>query len=142
MITYNPPLPYYQDQTTTLYHGDSREILPALDFNVLITDPTWPNATVPLYGSSDPERMMAEILLTVPADVTRYAVHLGCDSDPRFLTAVPRRWEFFRVVWLEYIRPSYKGRLLYTSDVAYLFGPPPASRKGGESFPAGSRRPP
>ena len=28
--------------------------------------------------------------------------------------------------WLDYARPSYKGRLLYTGDVAYAFGVPPA----------------
>ena len=55
---------------------------------------------------------------------------MGCDSDPRFLCAVPEQWRFLRVCWLDYARPSYKGRLLYTGDVAYVFGEPPAFIKG------------
>lgn len=36
------PKPYYQDSTVTIYHGDNREILPALDrFDLLLTDPPY-----------------------------------------------------------------------------------------------------
>lgn len=31
--------------------------------------------------------------------------------------------------------PNYKGRLLYTSDVAYVFGEPPASKPGAHVIP-------
>jgi len=34
------------------------------------------------------------------------------------------------VCWLDYARPSYKGRLLYTGDIAYVFGTPPDYIKG------------
>ena len=60
----------------------------------------------------------------------RLIVQLGCDSDPRFLSSIPSIWPFLRVCWLDYARPSYKGRLLYTGDVAYAFGRPPAFIKG------------
>ena len=46
----------------------------------------------------------------------------GCDSDPRILAAVPENWPFLRAVWLRYANPSYKGRLLLSSDLAYAFG--------------------
>jgi hypothetical protein len=62
-------------------------------------------------------------------------VHLGSDSDPRFLSAVPDRWPFFRACWLDLACPSYKGRLLYTSDVAYVFGEPPRPRDGAQVVP-------
>jgi site-specific DNA-methyltransferase (adenine-specific) len=33
--------PYYQDDQATIYHGDCREILPALDFDVIVSDPPY-----------------------------------------------------------------------------------------------------
>jgi len=38
------PCPYYQDKSTTIYHGDCREILPSLPFGIVdlvITDPPY-----------------------------------------------------------------------------------------------------
>ena len=71
----------------------------------------------------------------------RLAVHLGSTSDPRFLTGVPQRWPFFRSVNLEYPVLSFLGRVLYSHDVAYLFGKPPPARPGarligGKAFDA------
>ena len=35
------PKPYYQDDAVTIYHGDSRAILPTLRFDAVITDPPY-----------------------------------------------------------------------------------------------------
>lgn len=36
-----PPTPYYTDGSVTIYHGDCREILPTLAFDVVVTDPPY-----------------------------------------------------------------------------------------------------
>lgn len=117
---------YYQDSRVTLYHGDCRKIIPRLKekYDCIITDPVWPNSARmkgKMKGTSNPGRLLREALESARA-VKRVVIHLGCDSDPRFLQAVPARWPFRRVCWLRYARPSYKGRLLNGSDVAYVFG--------------------
>lgn len=128
--------PYYADDLVTIYHGDCRDILPSLAAaEALVTDPVWPNASVPLVGADDPYGLLVGMWDSIPVLPQRAAIQLGCDTDPRFLTAVPDALSFFRVAWLEYVRISYKGRLLNTSDVAYLFGAPPRSKKGAHIIP-------
>ena len=114
--------PFYQDEWVTIYHGDCREILPQLEaIETIITDPVWPNTKAQLRGSEDPLSLFSEMTSALP-EVKRIVVQLGCDSDPRFLLAIPSSWPFLRVVWLRYANPSYKGRLLLSADVAYAFG--------------------
>lgn len=33
--------PYYQDDHVTIYHGDSRDILPSLEYDVIVSDPPY-----------------------------------------------------------------------------------------------------
>ena len=127
--------PYYSADGVTLYHGDCRDVLPCISADALVTDPVWPNARVPLFGSDDPLGMFAAMWAALPSLPARAAVQLGCDSDPRFLAAVPAGLPFFRVAWLELVRMGYKGRLGMTGDVGYLFGEPPASRPGQHIIP-------
>lgn len=123
--------PYYHDTMTTLYLGDCREILLELKgLESIIVDPIWPNTIVDLPGSERPTQLFREMCEALPQDTERLIVQLGCDSDPRFLGGIPSSWPFLRVCWLDYARPSYKGRLLYTGDVAYAFGRPPSYIKG------------
>ena len=126
--------PYYQTPLGTLYLGDCLEILCEIRRNApvdaVITDPVWPNASDQLAGADDPYGLFLSAVNLLPLTTKRLAVHLGCDSDPRFLSAVPDIFPFFRVCWLRYVFPHYKGRLLYGSDVAYFFGNPPKSMFG------------
>lgn len=123
--------PYYSDEMTTLYLGDCRELLPVIEgIESIIVDPVWPGTKVDLPGKENPTKLFKEMCKAIPRDTQRLVVQLGCDSDPRLLKGVPSSWPFLRVCWLDYARPSYKGRLLYTGDVAYAFGWPPAYIKG------------
>lgn len=125
--------PYYSEAGITIYHGDCREILPTLEVEALVTDPVWPNSSPHLVGADRPAELLTEALSMCKA--TRLVIHLGCSSDPRFLMAVPSRWPFLRVCWLELACPSYRGRILNGSDVAYVFGEPPAARTGAMVLP-------
>ncbi len=128
--------PYYQRGLATIYCGDAREIMPQLAwFDSVLTDPVWPNSAPKLDGADRSWQLFAEIAHLVPYISGRLIVHLGCDSDPRFLAGVPDRLAFFRVCWLEYVLPHYKGRLLYTGDAAYVFGQPPPSKPGAVVLP-------
>lgn len=128
--------PYYQDTYCKIYCGDARQIIPQLQTpDAVLTDPVWPNCSVPLHGQNDPEGMLAAIWESFLELPKRCAIHLGCDSDPRFLRAVPATLPFFRVAWLRYACPNRKGRLLNSGDVSYLFGDPPRPRKGAHLIP-------
>jgi len=124
---------YYEDECVRLYCGDSREIVGELEFQSLVTDPVWPNATATIVGIDRPYDLLNEVLAVVPSGVQRMAFQLGCDSDPGLLRGVSL--PFFRACWLEMACPHYKGRLLYTSDIAYLYGAPPVSREGRHVIP-------
>lgn len=109
----------------SIIHGDMGLVLPHLEVSAVVTDPVWPNAAVPLPGSEDPYGLFRRFVGALPATVRRVAVILGADSDPGMLAPLHSRLPFFRVCFLEYARPSYKGRLLNGFDVAYLYGEPP-----------------
>ena len=127
--------PYYEEGGVTIYHGDCRDIIPQLGpIETVITDPVWPNS-LPQWRSMGPKRLLKEMCQALSDETERLIVQLGCDSNVRFLSAVPARFPFLRVCWLDYARPGYKGRLLYTGDVAYVFGRPPESREGRRSMP-------
>ena len=115
----------------TIFHGDCRDVMPQIErVDCIITDPVWPNAIQKLVGAENPFCVLATAAVIFPRLSARAVIVLGCNSDPRFLSAIPASLPFFRICWLEYARPSYRGRLLYTSDIAYVFGVPPASREG------------
>jgi hypothetical protein len=122
--------PYYEHAGITIYHGDCREVLPSMPaVDTIITDPVWPNSSKELIGCERPRELMGEAAMLMP-EAKRLIVHLGCDSDPRFLCSIPSKWPFLRVSWLRYACPSRKGRCLYGADVAYVFGAYPKSIPG------------
>jgi site-specific DNA-methyltransferase (adenine-specific) len=129
--------PYYQHNGITIYHADSRDILPTLaPVECVITDPVWPNVPAGLYaGSDNPYGLFVEIAAHFPKLAQRVVVQLGCNSDPRFLQAMPAEMPYLRTCWLEYALPGHRGRVLYSGDVAYVYGNWPESRLGARVFP-------
>lgn len=130
--SYANTAPYYDDGSVAIYNGDARELMALIEADVIITDPVWPNCEN-IYPGVDAEQLLGDVLSK--ADVRRVVVQVGCDSDPRFLAAVPARWPFLRVCWLPYAKPGYKGRLLYSGDVAYVFGEWPPAAPGRQLLP-------
>ena len=128
--------PYYQDEIVTLYHGDSRKLVGRFKAESCITDPVWPNGKIAFPHIRDAQGLLSAVLNQTR--VNRVVVHLGCDSDPRFLLAVPTHYKFLRSCTLRYACPSYKGRLLYTGDMAYVFGVPPVPGPGKMILPGES----
>lgn len=122
--------PYYEHAGITIYLGDARDLVAQFQADAIITDPVWPNSIFPHV--EDPEELLSSALHE--ASVERVVVHIGCDSDPRFLRAVHGRWKFIRSCNLDYAKPNYKGRILYGGDVAYVFGEPPPPIPRGEGL--------
>lgn len=121
--------PFYEEPGVTIYHGDARDLVREIPAAAVITDPVWPNSVFP--DIEDPQQLLTETLAVLAPSVVRVTIHLGCDSDPRFLAAVPRRFPFIRLCDLDYARPTYKGKIVQGGDVAYVFGaiPPGLGRK-------------
>lgn len=115
--------PYYEHAGITIYHGDARELISDLVADSIVTDPVWPNSVFPKV--KNPQQLLADTLLMAADSIERVTVHLGVDSDPRFLCGVPLRFPFIRVCDLDYARPTYKGRIVQGGDIAYVFGVPP-----------------
>jgi hypothetical protein len=115
--------------------GDCLEILPSIPaVDTLITDPIWPNAPDHLFlDIDDPQKLLSDALSLIEA--RRLVIVLRGDSDPRFLEAVPKKWEFFRVQLLPYTIPGYIGRKLGGDELAYCFGEPLPSAPGRRVIP-------
>ena len=115
--------PYYEERGIQIFCADAREVIATFRAEALITDPVWPNSVFP--NVKNPQKLLTETLKSADGSIKRVVVHLGCDSDPRFLAAVPKRWPFIRVCDLDYARPTYKGRIVQGGDIAYVFGETP-----------------
>jgi len=128
--------PYYERDGITIYCGDCRDLLPAVSGGMaVITDPVWPNSSRFIIGHERPFELFGEVAPLIAQVAVRLTVHMGCNSDPRILGAVPTSLPFLRVCWLEYATPHYSGRILNGSDVAYVFGEPIRFRDGRHLMP-------
>lgn len=125
----------------TLILADSRSFEPDWTFTPysIITDPIWPNAPEGMFAQDcDADKLLRDVLMR-HLEATRCTIIIRADSDPRFLRAVPSKWEFFRVCSLTYAVPGYIGRKLGGMEVAYAFGPPIPAGPGQMVIPGSSQ---
>ena len=116
-----------------LYRGDAREIVSTLGaVDAVITDPVWPHCEH-VFPGIDALGLCGQVLRLCQA--LRVVLHLGINSDPRFLQCVPEQWPFLRICYLEYAVVGYVGRFLRDADVAYAFGIAPRSQPGRRVLP-------
>lgn len=110
--------------SATLYCGDALEIVGTLDApNVLLTDPVWPNCppSADIANAEAPWTLWQRFWSVMPTP-SRAVIVMRCDSDPRFLRAVPDELPFFRSMQLPYVIPGYLGRALGGDETAYWYG--------------------
>jgi hypothetical protein len=127
--------PYYSEKGIELYVGDSRKVLPRLNqkFTSVITDPVWPNVPGHMqkeWGVKCPFKLLQQTSIHFPLLAPTTVIILGCNSDPRFLNALPDSLPFIRQSFIEYRVPCPKGRILNGHDVVYSFGAIPSDMPG------------
>jgi adenine-specific DNA-methyltransferase len=104
--------------------ADAFDIMPTIpdrSVDIILTDPPWWNTQVK-FSTIPPVELFTRFVQMAARLTERLIVVLGCDTDPRPLSAVPAVLPFFRIVWLRRIPGSYRGPLFYDADVAYVFG--------------------
>lgn len=124
--------PYYEHAGVTIYHGDARLLISEFEAESIVTDPVWPNCEH-IFPGIDAAALLGDVLNQ--AKVRRAVIQLGCNSDPRFLQAVPTHFKFLRTCYLEYAVVGYLGRILRDAEVAFVFGDAPDSKPGARVMP-------
>ena len=105
--------------------GDSLEVLKEIPDNAIdaiITDPVWPDVNIELPGKGRELELLTGAAKQFPRLTGRVILHLGQMTDPRLLSAIPPELPFVQACWLRYFPPMYRGPVLVSADVAYVFG--------------------
>lgn len=124
-------------QLNKIYQGDAVSILktwPDNSLDAIVTDPPWLGCNV-LKDQNAGIMAFIKVCQEFPRLTDRVVVILGCDTDPRFLRHMPIALPFVRTCWLRRVPPVYKGSILYSADVAYVFGAGHLPEKGYRVLP-------
>lgn len=103
---------------------------------MVVTDPVWPGCKPDLPGSECPYHLFYSVAKFFPLITDRAIIILGCNTDPRLLRGIPPGLEFLRLAIMERIPPSYRGPIMYSFDVAYVFGAGWLAKKHTKVLPA------
>jgi site-specific DNA-methyltransferase (adenine-specific) len=129
--------PYYEDSSCTIYHGDSRELLPSLPTpDVVLTDPPWPlQVKSVMEGNADAYALWGEVapLLSGQRLVIWHAIH----NDPRGFLNPLKDWPYLRAVYIRRAIPGYFGRVLIDGEMIHVLGEWPKAKKGRMVIPGG-----
>jgi len=122
-------------------HGDCLEEMPKLtgQADVVITDPPWPGYEhIGLAGGSaaDVEPLWHDFGVLLPDVCRRAIIVLSNLVDPRILRHIPKSLPFLTMIWMRIIPPRYRGNVLQSADVAYVFGDGFLSVPGSRVLPA------
>jgi site-specific DNA-methyltransferase (adenine-specific) len=125
----------------TIYHGDARVLLPAIDFtgiSLTLTDPPWPGTNGDHNGSMWGEIVPLKLWQAVApyCRSERLLLWLPSYSDPREWCA-PVEKPFLRILCIRRAIPGYHGRVLQDLEVVYALGTWPPARKGRMVIPGG-----
>lgn len=129
------PRPYYDEGGVTLYHGDARELTPALEYDVTLTDPPWPMKADVMQGSRNAEQLWLEVGRVLEG--CRLLVWLPVHVDPRDYLHPLFEWLYLRQVYLRRAIPGYFGRVLMDGEVVHVLGEWPTHREGRHVIPGG-----
>lgn len=127
---------YYQDEDVTIYHGDSRVILPSLDpVGLILTDPPWPLTRDVLEGSTRAVELWSEVCPLFKAK--RMLIWIGIHYDPRMFLNPLADWPYLRAIYIRRAVPGHFGRVLMDGEAIFALGEWPASKPGARVIPGG-----
>src|SRR5262249_27227599 len=89
--------------------------------DLIFTDPVWPNFTIGM-NTDDPVGLFCRASKRFEEIAPRIIIWMGCDSDPRMLSEISGRYEYFNTIWIPRTPPFFKGNKFIGADVAYAFG--------------------
>jgi DNA modification methylase len=97
--------------------------LPDKCVDLVLTDPIWPNP-IPEWRNLNPQKTFDDVIPEIFRISNSAIFIVGCNSDIRFFSNIPNHIPFLRSVWLEYAVPGMRGLILYSGNIAYVFGHP------------------
>lgn len=109
----------------TIVTGDALKILPQIPgdhVDLILTDPVWPGAKPELPGKRIAVELFKEASTYFRQIAPRVIIHLGMTTDPRMLAGLSYAMPFVQVCWLRWIPPAFRGPIMVSADVAYVFG--------------------
>ena len=119
--------PYFAAGGVELYLGDARHVLPGVHLPgparvVVVTDPVWPNPGRTGARGGRPRRPVRGRGGPLPGGSAPRGRAARLRFRPTLLLGIPAALPFVRAVWLRLAVPTPKGSVLFSGDVAYVFG--------------------